>query len=73
MANPCFSSACCAGFVPLSFIFPSLFFVMKQKYSSRASLYGNIAIIVVMSLAGILAFTGSLRNIILRAQNYHQG
>ena len=60
-----------AGFVPLSFIYPCLFYVLAKKANSRAETWLCWSILIIMSVAGFLAVVGSSRNIIVRAQAYH--
>ena len=60
-----------AGFVPMSFIFPCLFYIITKRYRGRWEYWLNVGIISVMGLAGLLAVIASARNLIKRAQTYH--
>lgn len=60
-----------AGFVPMSFIFPCLFYILTRRYRAPWEMWLNVGIICVMGTAGLLAVMASARNLIARAQTYH--
>lgn len=60
-----------AGFVPMSYIFPCLFYILTRRYKARWELWLNWTIIWVMGTAGFFAVVASVRNLIVRAENYH--
>lgn len=60
-----------AGFVPMSFIFPCLFYIITKRYKTRWEFWLLIGIMCGMGFAGLLAVIASVRNLIMRAQTYH--
>ena len=59
------------GFIPMSFIFPPLFVLVAKRHRGPVEYWLCVTIMVVMGTGGVLAFVGSLRNLIVRAQAYH--